>query len=166
MNIDANLKRFTEQCLRAIGLGPIFRCVIKHDANFDVGVFARFVVKPMAHELGFVCKHVELSSFNTKQDVAIELREIQTLLHLCGDERRPLLIFQNTELLLRPHFYLFHTQIRNLLDCFDTTAVLFLSSDKKSIYKLFSDSTMPFYCSAAILELTNGKQRSNPKKYP
>lgn len=155
MKLDSSLKLFVERCLKTVGLGPIFRLVIKHDADLNTKGFATTIVKPMAEELEFVCQIVDLSILITEQEAAIQFHEIKALLDLCGDEQRPLLIFQNTELLLESHLDVFHTQLRSILDWFDTTAVIFLSSDKESVDKLFTDSTMPFYCSAMIVEFTD-----------
>lgn len=155
MDLDSNLQPFVERCLRMVGLGPIFRLVIKHDADLDIRGFATTIMKPMAEELEFVCQIVDLSTLVTKLEATIEFNEIKALLDFCGDEQRPLLIIQNTELLLKSHFDVFHTQLRSHLDWFDTTAVIFLSSDKESVDRLFTDCTMPFYCSAMRVELTD-----------
>lgn len=153
MTANLDLECFAERCLKAVGLGPIFRIVIKHDTSFDSVGFTTNIIKPKAEQLGFVCKVVDLSRFTSIYEATNELGEIEGLLTSCDDEQRPLIVFQNTEHLLDQRLTAFHTRLRGILDCFDSTAVIFLSSQEQSINKLFNDSSMPFYNSAAILDL-------------
>ncbi|HHG3324337.1 hypothetical protein [Vibrio parahaemolyticus] len=155
MVIDSELERFAERCLRAVGLGPTFRLVVMHGSDFDSALYTTRTVVPLAEELGFVCKVVDLSQLVCLQSGLYGINDIEGLLRECGDEQRPLLIIRNTERLLDQHLSTFHTRLRGLLDCFDTTAVIFLSSQKQSIDELFLDSSMPFYCSAAITNLVD-----------
>ncbi|WP_337162372.1 hypothetical protein [Vibrio parahaemolyticus] len=150
MVIDSELERFAERCLKTVGLGPTFRLVVMHGSDFDSSLYTTRTVVPLAEELGFVCKVIDLS-----QSGLYGINDIEGLLRECGDEQRPLLIIRNTERLLDQHLSTFHTRLRGLLDCFDTTAVIFLSSQKQSIDALFLDSSMPFYCSAAITNLVD-----------
>lgn len=151
MAINSDLEHFAERCLKTVGLGPIFRLVVRHEISFDSIDFTMHIVKPMAERMGFVCKVVDLSRFTSIYEATNELGEIEGLLTSCDDEQRPLIVFQNTEHLLDQHLATFHTKLRTQLDCYDTTAVIFLSSQEQSINKLFNDSTMPFYCSATIV---------------
>lgn len=153
MTANLDLECFAERCLKTVGLGPIFRLVIKHDTSFDSVGFTTNMIKPVAEQLSFVCKVVDLSALTSIDAAMNELGEIENLLRLCGDELRPLLVIQNTDHLLDHHLATFHTKLRTQLDCYDTTAVIFLSSQEQSINKLFNDSTMPFYCSATIVDV-------------
>ncbi|WP_131451028.1 hypothetical protein [Vibrio mediterranei] len=109
----------------------------------------------MSESLGFVCKVVDLSTLTSIDEATNELGEIEGLLSLCSDDQRPLLIIQNTDHLLDRHLATFHTKLRGFLDCFETTAVIFLSNQEQCIDKLFKDSTMPFYCSATVIDLSD-----------
>ena len=155
MSTNLDLECFAERCLKAVGLGPIFRLVIKHDTSFDSVGFTTNMIKPKAEQLGFVCKVVDLSALTSTHEAMNELGEIENLLSLCGDEQRPLLVIQSTEHLLAHQLTTFHTKLRGLLDCFDTTAVIFLSGQEQSIDTLFKDSSMPFYCSATVIDLAD-----------
>lgn len=154
MAINSDLEHFAERCLKTVGLGPIFRLVVQHETNFDSIAFTTHMLKPMAESLDFVCKVVDLSRLTSIDAAMNELGEIEGLVSLCDDEQRPLLVIRKTEHLLDQHLATFHTKLRTLLDCFDTTAVIFLSSQEQSINKLFNDSSMPFYSSAAILDVS------------
>lgn len=153
MVFDPELERFAERCIRAVGLGPTFRLVVMHGNDFDSASYTTRTLEPLARELGFVCKVVDLSQLTRKQLGEHEINSIEHLLRECGDEQRPLLIIRNTEHLLDQYLTPFHTKLRGLLDFFDTTAVIFFSSKEQSIDVLFKDSSMPFYCSAEITSL-------------
>lgn len=153
MVIDPELERFAERCIRAVGLGPTFRLVVMHGNYFDSACYATRILEPLARKLGFACKVVDLSQLASEHLGVYEIDGIEDLLRECGDEQRPLLIIRNTEHLLDQHLTTFHTKLRGLLDCFDTTAVIFFSSKKQSIDILFKDSSMPLYCSAAITNI-------------
>lgn len=153
MSQNPKLEDFAERCLKTVGLGPIFRLVVSHEISFDSIDFTTRIVKPMAERLDFVCKVVDLSALTSIHEAMNELCKIEGLLTSCDDEQRPLLVIQNTDHLLDRHLATFHTKLRTLLDCYDTTAVIFISNHEQSINKLFNDSSMPFYSSALILDV-------------
>ena len=94
MAINSDLEHFAERCLKTVGLGPIFRLVVRHEISFDSIDFTMHIVKPMAERLGFVCKVVDLSRFTSIYEATNELGEIEGLLTSCDDEQRPLIVFQ------------------------------------------------------------------------